>query len=260
MSRLIGKNSLFVATSVALIWALVVFIPGLAQDTDVIIEEEYDELGEVEREVTIEEEYDADLDEDVESDVSIDDVLDDPEEYMGCTVTLEGEIDRVHSDTVFVMEDLAQGTFGFGEDRILVLSAGPDMQLVGELEEGENVQATGVVHEFSREELESRFGSLEALGIEEEEFLGEPVLIMGERKPVAIYKAPEPVQEPPLAKPEPEPIPEAAPPPPPPAMPEPPAPPVYEEEELPETASGLPLLGLIGLLSAFSGLAIRRFR
>src|SRR5687767_5253236 len=37
--------------------------------------------------------------------VHVDDVLDHPEEYVGQTVTLEGEVDHIYGNTVFAMED-----------------------------------------------------------------------------------------------------------------------------------------------------------
>jgi len=57
-----------------------------------------------------------------ESNPTVDDVLDEPQDYVGQEVTLQGEIDHIYSPTTFAIEDDQDL---FGEDQILVVSVMP---------------------------------------------------------------------------------------------------------------------------------------
>jgi len=215
----------------------------------------------------------------------LDDVLDNPQEYVGKTVTIEGEVDRVYSNSTFAIEDDADL---FGEDHILVITVSPnatvsnldsdDMEAtVGSLKEGKLVRATGTIRMFDRTALETDFGTM-ALGDLPAEFdSSRPVLIIGAQERAAAVITEEETEITEAAPlPVPEPTPEVE------EMdteeveapveeyeveePEEPAPVEEAEEEpdmeegetLPATATGLPLLALIGLASITLGFVARR--
>jgi len=208
---------------------------------------------------------DADIDRDADdaadvyaddvTDVTVDDVLDNPGDYLGKQVTLEGEVDHPFGGNTFEMEDDKDL---FGEDEILVISVMPEAQADGELEEGNLVTATGEIRCLDRAALESEFGTIDWGTAPVDELEGQPVLVMGAREFAEAHRA-KPVEEQAEVI-EPEPMPEPAP------APEPEV--VIEEEEvevapapeLPETATPLPAVGLAGLLSLAVGLGVRLFR
>jgi hypothetical protein len=218
---------------------------------------------------------------------TVDDVLDNPSEYLNKEVTLEGEVDRVYSDRTFAMEDDADV---FGEDHILIISVMPtvavanlddnDMEVtnINDLKEGKLVRASGVVRMFDRAALETEFGTLSVGELPANFDSSRPVLILGAREYLAskvvteeeelVAELPEPVapeietdtapdMEP--VEPEPvEPVEEAAPVEEEPVMEQDTPADTTETEELPRTATGLPLVGLIGFFSTALGLALRR--
>lgn len=177
-------------------------------------------------------------------------MLDHPEEYLGKTVTVDGEMHRQFTDRVFTIED-----DGFLRDRdMLVISVTPMNESVIPLqdsfERGKNVRVTGVVRPYDREQLECLYGPLNLESREGKSFTKNPVLIIG-------YKPPTPVaviiEEKPAPLPEPAPPAPAVelPPPPPPApapMPEVTPPP----PQLPRTASDVPFAAAVGLFFIFA--------
>jgi len=209
-------------------------------------------------------------------DPTVDNVLDNPEKFEGQTVTLWGEIDQIYSGNSFAMEDDADL---LGEDRILVLSVWPDAKpelIEGAMRDGKIVKATGVIKRFDRAALESEFGTAMDLSSvpanRMRTFEKQPVLILGSaelaasrQQQLAVVEAPTPeplpAPEPEIAtQPTPEPVIEE------PALTEPEPTPAPVEEtfeepaQLPKTATGLPLVGLIGFVSIALGMGVRIFR
>lgn len=213
------------------------------------------------------------------------DILKDPQHYLGETVTLEGEVDHVHSPTAFFMEN--DQNILFEGSPLLVVSVMRDVRVDGELKEGKLVKATGVVRMFKRDALENEFGpldwgliSLEDLNKYESE--DQPVLVMGtsefaarrlqqqQQQQLVIVTPPAPITPQPQDRDlgiqtQPAPAPAE------PAIREP----VQEREtetiiqdddeferdtmpvqRLPRTATPLPLVGLLGLLSLALGFGI----
>ena len=177
-------------------------------------------------------------------------MLDHPEEYLGKTVTVDGEMHRQFTDRVFTIED-----DGFLRDRdMLVISVTPMNESVIPLqdsfERGKNVRVTGVVRPYDREQLECLYGPLNLESREGKSFTKNPVLIIG-------YKPPTPVAV--IIEEKPAPLPEPAPPAPAVELPPPPPPPPAPMPEvtppppqLPRTASDVPFAAAVGLFFIFA--------
>lgn len=107
---------------------------------------------------------------------TVEDVVDEPLEYAGRTVTLSGEVGQVHGPRSFVLES-TDDPFGIWEQELLVVTRSPvRLARSGPLEEGENIVVAGrvesmVVAEIERElkwDLEPEI---------ETEYADEPILI-----------------------------------------------------------------------------------
>jgi hypothetical protein len=200
------------------------------------------------------------------SQTKLDTVLNHPDEYFGKTVTVEGEMHRTFSDKVFSIED---DDF-FRDDDLLIITNASKSDVVSPVKdsiaEGKDVCVTGVIQPFHRSEMESKFGPLNIESRASHYKDGSPVMIIertqavadtattfDREKPLPVPAA-EPVSEPVPTELETKSIePESAKPP---SVVE--SQPV-EQEELPATASPLPLLGIAGLLALLSaaGLHLR---
>jgi len=180
--------------------------------------------------------------------------LDHPEALVGQEVTLVGDVEKIHSSSAFVMEAKDQDT----KDHILVISVGSDAHPQGELKEGKPTTATGTIRTLDRAALERDYGPIDFGTTPFEKFDGKPVLIRGPLQTAQLQKEPErpTVTEPVAAAPEPAPTPAPA------------AQPAVPEQiasantatELPRTATSLPAIGLVGLLSLLGGIGIQLFR
>jgi hypothetical protein len=200
--------------------------------------------------------------------VKLDDLIDKPELYLGKVVTVDGEMHRIFTDRVFTIEDDDL----IRDDDVLIISDVPREQAVNALEKsiepGKNVRVTGYVQKYDRQELECLYGPLQVESREGHSFTKSPVLIVQrmqlaeaitppavapEQRAVAAQPEPEPVAA--LAEREPAPVVQNA--------PEERAPaeraPAEERGALPRTASGMPLVGLLGVASMLSAWAVRRF-
>jgi hypothetical protein len=192
------------------------------------------------------------------SETKLDTVLNHPQDYFGKTVTVEGEMHRTFSDKVFSIED---DDF-LRDDDLLIITNSSKSDVVkpvkDSIEEGKDVCVTGVIQPFHRSEMESKFGPLNIESRASHYKEGSPVMIIEKSQAVA-DTATTFDREQPVAQPAPEPAPQAT------AEPQSePVPSQLEtksnEQELPATASPLPLIGLGGLLSmlAAAGIHIRR--
>ena len=178
-------------------------------------------------------------------------MLNDGEEWIGKTITVDGEMHRQFTDKVFTIED-----DGFLRDRdMLVISVTPMNESVIPLEDsferGKKVRVTGVVRPYDQAQLECLYGPLNLESREGKSFTKNPVLIIGYRPPtpvaVIIEEKPAPLPEPPPPAPAVE-----LPPPPPPA----PAPEPEPVKALPRTASDVPFAAAAGVFFIFAaGLA-----
>jgi hypothetical protein len=179
-------------------------------------------------------------------------MLNHSEDYIGKTITVDGEMHRQFTDKVFTIED-----DGFLRDRdLLVISLIPMSESVIPLqdsfERGKQVRVTGVLRPFDRDKLECLFGPLNIESREGHSFTKNPVLIIGykEPAPVAAVMPPPPIEpaplpppmieETPAPAPEPQVVPEAV---------------IIQElpAALPRTASNLQLAALAGLVSFLTG-------
>jgi len=196
----------------------------------------------------------------------LDTVLNHPDDYFGKTVTVEGEMHRTFSDKVFSIED---DDF-LRDDDLLIITNSSKSDVVkpvkDSIAEGKDVCVTGVIQPFHRSEMESKFGPLNIESRASHYKEGSPVMIIERTKATAETATtfdrekplPEPVAEP-AAEPAAEPLAKPA---------EPVSEPVpsqletksVEHEELPATASPIPLIGLGGLLSMLTaaGIHLRR--
>ncbi len=89
----------------------------------------------------------------------ISDIIRDPDRYIGRTVTLEGEVDRVISPGIFILD--REGTV-MG-DEILVVTADPldsqaERDIAHPFRDADKVIVTGRVEQFIRAEVEDDFG------------------------------------------------------------------------------------------------------
>ena len=180
--------------------------------------------------------------------VKLDDLIDHKDQYIGKTVTVEGEMHRIFSDHVFTIEDDDL----LKDDDVLIISDVPRAQAVVALEKsiepGKNVRVTGYVHPYDKAKLECLYGPLQTESRDGHSFTKAPVLIVQGLQASA-----------PTAG--------AAPPPPAPAATatSQPAPQRLETAQpeggapaaLPQTASDLPFVGLIGIVLVLTALAIR---
>lgn len=168
--------------------------------------------------------------------VKLDDLIDHKEKYIGKTVTVEGEMHRIFSDHVFTIEDDDL----LRDDDVLIISDVPRAQAVVALQKsidpGKNVRVTGYVHEYDRQKLECLYGPLQVESREGHSFTKSPVLIVQKVQSSADARATS------------EPVPEglAA------ARPQGGAP-----AALPQTASNLPFVGLLGVVLVLTALVIR---
>jgi hypothetical protein len=212
----------------------------------------------------------------------LDTVLGDPEDYFGKTVTVEGEMHRTFSDKVFSIED---DDF-LRDDDLLIITTASKAEVVtpvkDSIDEGEDVTVTGVIVPFNRAEMECKYGPLQIESRASHYKEGDAVMIIDRAKAAAAEPAiEEQVAQLPAPEPEPAPVAEeldqpaqpeepaelAAAEPAPveePAVQEPEQPaaqaPAEDEEELPSTAGGLPLLALGGALSLLTGLGVRFYK
>src|SRR5688572_23057968 len=146
--------------------------------------------------------------------VKLDDLIDKKDQYYGKIVTVEGEMHRIFGDRVFTIEDDDL----LRDDDVLIISDVPRAQAVVALEQsidpGKNVRVTGFVHKYDSQELECLYGPLQLESREGNSWTKSPVLIV-HRVQAAAAGAPSGLSPEPAA--------------------------------LPETASSLPLVGLLGL-------------
>jgi hypothetical protein len=180
--------------------------------------------------------------------VKLDDLIDKQDQFIGKVVTVEGEMHRIFSERVFTIEDDDL----IRDDDVLIISDVPRQQAVTALENsvepGKNVRVTGFVHKYNAEELECLYGPLQTESREGHSFTKSPVLIV--QKVMAAEAAPAQRAPEQLAA----------------VRPQSETParrantPVDEDRELPRTASGLPLVGLLGVASMIAAMAIRKFR
>ena len=138
-------------------------------------------------------------------DVKLDTVLGHPENYFGKTVTVEGEMHRTFTDKVFSIED---DDF-LRDDDLLIISHAPKSEVAkpvkDSIAEGKDVCVTGVIQPFHRAEMEKKFGPLNIESRASHYPEGSPVMIIEEKKadtasferekPLPISEA-EPVTEP----------------------------------------------------------------
>jgi len=203
------------------------------------------------------------------SDTKLDTVLNHPADYFGKSVTVEGEMHRTFSDKVFSIED---DDF-LRDDDLLIITNTSKSEVVkpvkDSIAEGKDVCVTGVIQPFNRSEMESKFGPLNIESRASHYKEGSPVMIIERTKAVADTASID--REKPLPEAAAEPTPEHAAEPIAEPTPEPKAKPVTEpvpseletkstEQELPATASPIPLIGLGGLLSMLTaaGIHLRR--
>jgi len=190
--------------------------------------------------------------------VQMEDLTKEPELFYGKVVTVDGELHREFTDSIFTIED---GGWLHDKD-ILVISTAPRDQVVrglspdDEIKRGKDVRVTGLVQPFDRARLECAYGPLNLEHHEGASFTKNPVLIIDRKE-----KQTAAVEPPPAPTPEPEPTPEPLPPvavyiPAP--MPEP-MPEAVIIEELPRTAGGTPLFALGGLV-ALAGALVEYWR
>jgi hypothetical protein len=187
--------------------------------------------------------------------VKLDDLIDHKEDFYGKTVTVDGEMHRTFTESVFTIED---DDF-FQDDDVLVINTVPGTDLIvplrDSLERGKMVRITGVVRPYDRGELECEYGPLNLESREGHSFTKSPVLVIGRpevveetrvESPPVLSEKPEPPAV--LMKPEPEP-----------AIAEPEPAPTPAPAPLPQTGGNLPLAGLLGLLSLSAACVSRLF-
>ena len=170
--------------------------------------------------------------------VKLDDLIDHKEQYYGKIVTVKGEMHRIFTDQVFTIEDDDL----IKDDDVLVISDVPRAQAVVALEKsidpGKDVRVTGFVHQYDRDKLECLYGPLHLESREGHSFTKSPVLIVQRVQAAASTQAPSQTAPEQRAAAEPQ---------------------AAVPEGLPRTASGLPLIGLLGLAAVFTAVAIRVF-
>jgi hypothetical protein len=179
-------------------------------------------------------------------------MLDHPDDLIGRTVTVDGEMHRQFTDRVFTIQQN-----GWGSD-LLVISVVPMSESVIPLEDTferhKYVRLTGVLRPYDQAQLECLFGPLNTESRAGHSFVKNPVLIIGYRPPARTAARVMP-PAPPMEREKPAPLPEpvtAAP---------APQPEVVQEvaiieevpattpkpAKLPKTASNLPFLALAGV-------------
>jgi hypothetical protein len=183
-----------------------------------------------------------------------------PDEYIGKTITVDGEMHRQFTDRVFTIEDDGM----FRDHDMLVISLTPMSESViplqGSFDRGKNVRVTGTLRPYDRAKLECLFGPLNLESREGHSFTKNPVLIIGYKEPAPAPRAAVMVVPPPI-----EPEKETAAPAPAPqeevaelaVVQETPAAPATAPKELPRTASDLPFVALAGVLSLSAALSAR---
>ena len=112
--------------------------------------------------------------------VSIPELATDPEEYVGRTVTIAGEVSRVFGPRWFTI-----GGPEFGGKEILVLGRSSSARLVQSLADSSRVlndivQVTGVVRVFEEDALEREIEGIDLDGDIFDPFDAEPVIVMTE--------------------------------------------------------------------------------
>jgi hypothetical protein len=175
--------------------------------------------------------------------VTIDDLRHHGECYYGKTVTTEGKIDDTYSDNAFTIK-------GHGHEVLVISDSGmcdSVVPLKGVVAEGKPVRVTAVVEPYD----ESKLCAAGLQGLEKH-LAKSPMLVIKKTETAKVEEPTVAITEVPAPPPAPMPEAQAAP------APEPaPAPPA---EELPKTASEIPLLGIGGLFALGAVFAIRRFR
>jgi hypothetical protein len=112
----------------------------------------------------------------------IDKLMENPDEYLGKTVTVDGIMHRQFTDQVFTIEN-----DGMWNKDILVISLSPMSDSVIPLQDsydqGKKVRVTGVVRPYDYQKLECLFGPLHTESRAGHSFTKNPVLIIGYRPP-----------------------------------------------------------------------------
>ncbi|MGC9502393.1 hypothetical protein [Baaleninema sp.] len=107
----------------------------------------------------------------------IEDVAENPEKYVGRTISLRGEIEDTRSPYIFELEEDGGLIEPFNDDQVLVV--GDDISQVP-VEEGEEVRITGQVREFSIVDIDREYDfDFDDFAIREEleyEYEGRPVV------------------------------------------------------------------------------------
>jgi hypothetical protein len=110
--------------------------------------------------------------------VVVSDITDNPQEYVGTTATVSGEVNDLVAPNAFTIG----GEDFLGTDELLIVGAKQLPNIVegveGEVEVGEDdiVQVTGTIREFNVADIEDELG----YGLDDavfEEFAGEPVVV-----------------------------------------------------------------------------------
>ncbi|PWT77888.1 MAG: hypothetical protein C5B58_16065 [Acidobacteria bacterium] len=157
------------------------------------------------------------------------DVVLNPDQYVGKRVTVQWKIDRVYSPTAIGLEK--------NEHHLLVVSVPPATLSTGDMKKGEPFTATGIVENFDRAKFEREYGNLDYGKAPLDKFDNKPVLVVTGAKSAKLQKPQASVSEPQN-----------------PSTAEP------GPASLPRTASPLPALGFVGLLSLTLGLGLPLLR
>jgi len=158
----------------------------------------------------------------------VSDVAKHPDQYAGKQVTVDWKVDHVYSPTVIGLEK--------NEEHLLVIA--PD-GFPGNMKKGDPFKGTGVVRNFDKAALAREYKNVD-LGKAPLDKIKD-VLILGTAKSAQLEN-PQPVTEPDA---QPAPVQEAQ---------------NNNPSALPRTASPLPAIGLLGLLSLIAGLGARTLR
>jgi len=158
-----------------------------------------------------------------------------PDQYMGKRVTVQWKVDKVYSPTTIGLEK--------DEHHLLVVWVPPATASTANMKKGEPITATGTVENFDSAKFEREYGKLDFGNAPLDKFNNKPVLVVtgakstrlqnsqgavaGRQKPSTQEQTPSTESQP---------------------------------ASLPRTASALPALGLVGLLSLMMGLALPLLR
>jgi hypothetical protein len=137
--------------------------------------------------------------------VTMEELQKNPQVYYGRMVTVDGELHRTFTDSVFTIE----GSGSLKEKDVLVISTVPRSEAAVSLKHspgsGNDVRITGVVQPYDRAKLECAFGPLHLDRYEGHAFTRNPVLIVDRKQPEKSETPPaqqqKPASEPQPAKP-----------------------------------------------------------